>query len=124
MLADAIVLVHLSVVLFIVAGLPLVYIGAARGWHWVRAWAWRLLHLLAILLVAGESLLGIPCPLTVWEDLARRRAPGVGFIERWSDRVLFYDLPPRVFVLAYAGFALLVLWSWFVVPPARSRPRS
>ena len=119
MLADAIVLLHLSVVLFISAGLPLIHIGAARGWQWVRGWRWRALHLLAIVLVAGESLLGIACPLTVWEDLVRRREPGVGFIERWIDRVLFYDFPPQVFVLAYAGFAALVVRSWFTVPPVR-----
>jgi hypothetical protein len=123
MLAATIVLVHLCVVLFITAGLPLIFVGAALGWQWVRSWRWRALHLLAIVLVAGESLLGIACPLTVWEDMVRGREPGVGFIERWTDRVLFYDFPPRVFELAYAGFAVLVALTWFVIPPGRHAPR-
>jgi hypothetical protein len=63
-------------------------------------------------------LLDLPCPLTVWEDLVRRRAPGVGFIERWIDRVLFYDFPPRAFALGYVVFAALVALSWWLVPPA------
>src|ERR1700736_3430708 len=65
MLADVIVGVHLLIILFIVAGMPLVYLGAALRWPWVRSWRWRVLHLGAILFVAAESLLGITCPLTV-----------------------------------------------------------
>ena len=52
MLADAFLFVHLAVVLFIVAGLPLIYIGAACRWAWVREWRWRTLHLTAIVFVA------------------------------------------------------------------------
>jgi len=67
MLADAIVVVHFLIVLFVLAGVPLVYLGVVVHWAWVRRWHWRLLHLSAILFIAAESLLGIACPLTVWE---------------------------------------------------------
>jgi hypothetical protein len=54
MLADAIVVVHLSIVLFVVTMVPLVYLGAVRHWVWVRSWRLRLLHLIAIAVIAGE----------------------------------------------------------------------
>src|SRR5208283_4559700 len=78
MLADTVVAVHFLIVLFIVAGLPLVYLGVSLKWAWVRSRGWRALHLGAILFVAAESLLGITCPLTAWEDALRGRQPAVG----------------------------------------------
>ncbi len=126
MLADAVLLIHFVVVLFITTGLPLIYLGAALGWTWVRARRWRALHLAAIVFVAMESLLGIACPLTVWEDALRGGRPTIGFIERWIERIMFYDLPARVFILAYTGFAVLVAVTWVTVPPTRTchqRPR-
>ena len=121
MLADAVLFMHFAIVLFITAGLPLIYLGAARGWSWVRAWPWRVLHLAAILFVATISILGLACPLTVWEDALRGHRPGVGFLERWIERIMFYDLPAWVFLVAYTGFAVLVALTWAMVPPARTR---
>src|SRR5277367_1430903 len=109
MLADAVVLVHLTIMLFITAGLPLIYIGAARRWAWVRDRRWRALHVGVIGFVAAESLLGIVCPLTLWEDALRGRTSQEGFIERWVDRILFYDLPTWMFTTAYTIFAALVV---------------
>jgi hypothetical protein len=123
MLADALLIIHVAVVLFITAGLPLIYVGAACGWAWVRAWPWRALHLAAIVFVAAESLLGIACPLTTWEDTLRGHRPAAGFLERWLDRILFYDLPAWVFILAYTAFAVLVAAAWVMVPPARNFPQ-
>jgi hypothetical protein len=119
MLAAALVVVHLGIMLFITAGLPLIYIGAARRWAWVRDWRWRALHLGAIGFVAAESLAGIVCPLTLWEDTLRGQQSQTGFIERWVDRILFYDYPTWMFTLAYTVFAALVLVTWFVVPPTK-----
>src|SRR5271168_3489467 len=120
MLADTIVVIHLLIVLFVLTGVPLVYLGAARHWAWVRSWRWRLLHLIAIAVIAAESLIGIDCPLTVWEDRLRGEQISTGFIERWVDRVLFYDAPSWVFTAAYVGFAALVVITWVTVPPTRA----
>lgn len=122
MLADTIVVIHLLIMMFITAGLPLIYIGAARRWRWIRDWRWRVAHLAAIGFVAAESLVGIVCPLTLWEDALRGRESNEGFIERWVDRILFYDFPTWVFTVAYTAFAALVLITWFVVPPRKRRP--
>jgi len=61
-------------------------------------------HLGAIMFIAAESLLGIACPLTVWEYALRGQPFAGGFIERWIDQLLFYDAPPWVFTVAYVAF--------------------
>jgi len=119
MLAGAVVVIHFLIMLFVVAGVPAIYLGAARGWAWVRGRRWRLVHLGAILVIAAEPVMGIACPLTVWEDMLRHRQTTSGFIERWIDRLLFYDAPAWVFTAAYLAFAALVLLTWIAVPPAR-----
>lgn len=124
MLATTIVIIHLGIVLFIGAALPLIYVGRALGWRWVRDWRWRALHLGAIAFVAAESLTGIVCPLTLWEDAVRGQESQGGFIERWVDRFLFYDLPPWIFTVAYTAFAAAAVLTWFVVRPDKHRRKA
>ena len=123
MLADIIVVLHLLIVLFVLTGVPLVFLGRARHWVWVRDWRWRVLHLVAIATIAAESIFGIDCPLTVWEDKLRGQQTSVGFIERGVDRILFYDAPAWVFTACYVAFAVLVVITWLAVPPTKS-PRT
>jgi hypothetical protein len=126
-LADAVLVVHALLALFIVCGLVAIWTGAGLGWDWIRDRFFRLAHLLAIAIVATLSLLGIACPLTVLEDWLRTGSLNAqGFIQRWVSRLLYYDLPVWVFTLSYVAFALLVLLTWRLIPPhrtARSRPR-
>lgn len=120
MIADAILVVHALFVLFVVGGFVLILLGARR-WSWVRNRAFRVLHLAAIAFVAGESLLGITCPLTIWEDMLRGGRSEQSFIGRWVARLLYYNFPEWVFAAAYCAFALAVLWAWRAIPPhARS----
>jgi len=121
MVADVIVVIHLVIVVFIVGGVPVVYLGVALHWAWVRRRTWRVVHLGAILFVAAESLLGVACPLTVWEDALRGGHQRAGFIERWVHHVMFYQAPTWVFTTAYLAFAALVLVTWIAIPPIRHR---
>jgi len=127
--ADAVLMLHIGVVLFIVGGLVLVLAGGIKGWRWVRNLPFRILHLSAIAYVAAQAWLGIACPLTVFESWlrvqARQGAYQRGFIEDWLQRALYFDAPAWVFVLAYSGFAALVAASWWWVPPLRrAAPRT
>ncbi|HEY5897345.1 MAG TPA: DUF2784 domain-containing protein [Burkholderiales bacterium] len=119
MIADTILVVHFAIVLFIVGGLIAVWIGAAAGWQWVRKPWLRYLHLAAIALVAAEALIGMACPLTVWEDLARGGARPDSFIGRWVRAVMFYEAPEWIFTLAYVAWALATLATLRLVPPRR-----
>jgi uncharacterized protein DUF2784 len=119
MIADAVLVFHALFVLFVVGGLVLVLAGARR-WGWVRNRAFRILHLAAIAFVTAEALLGLTCPLTIWEDALRGGVSERSFIGRWVARLLYYDFPEWVFAAAYCAFALAVVWAWRAVPP-RSR---
>ncbi len=118
-LADLILVIHFLFVLFVVGGLALIWIGAAAGWRWVRNRWLRIAHLAAIFLVAAETLLGMVCPLTVWEDALRGAPIETSFIARWVHRVLFYSFPEWVFAVAYVVFALAVAVTFRLVPPRR-----
>ncbi|HEY1042592.1 MAG TPA: DUF2784 domain-containing protein [Telluria sp.] len=121
LLADAVLLVHAAIVVFVVLGLPLILAGGALGWTWVRNSWWRAAHLAAIAYVAGQQLLGVACPLTGLELSLRLRAgqPAYSgdFVAYWLARLMFYQAPAWVFSLLYAGFAIVVALSWLYVPP-------
>ena len=122
--ADAVLIVHVLFVLFVVGGFALILAGA-RQWGWVRNRAFRIAHLAAIVFVAAEGLLGVTCPLTYWEDVLRSTGREErSFIGRWLAWLLYYNLPEWVFALAYAAFALAVIWSWRAIPPRARSIRS
>jgi hypothetical protein len=127
-LADAVLTLHVAIVLFVIGGLVVILLGnwlRWKKWQWVNALWFRLAHLLAILFVVSESWLGIVCPLTTLEMWLRRQA-GVSsytgsFIEHWLQRLLYYDAPGWVFTLAYSVFGLAVVATWWWIPPRRRR---
>jgi polyferredoxin len=121
LLADALVVLHFLIVAFIAGGLVVVWIGAALGWGWVRNPWFRYLHLGAIAYVAGEALLGVVCPLTVWEDLLRGGARSESFVGRWVRYFLYYEAPEWVFTTAYVAWTLATLLTLRLVPPRISR---
>ena len=121
LLADVILIVHFLFVAFVVGGLALIWIGAAAGWQWVRNFWFRVAHLAAIAFVAGEALVGVWCPLTVWEDALRGVRGEKSFVARWIHRLMFYDFPGWVFTTAYVSFALVVIVTLVWLPPRRRR---
>lgn len=117
--ADAVLVVHAAFVLFVVASLPLIWLGAAFGWRWVRNPWFRGAHLAAIAFVVVETLLGYACPLTIWEDALRGSADERSFVARWVHAWLFWEAPPWVFATAYVAFGLAVLATYVGIPPRR-----
>lgn len=126
-LADALVVVHLAYVGFVVIGELLVLVGALLGWQWIANPWFRWAHLLAIATVVVEAVAGIACPLTVWERQLREAAgksqPDETFVGRIVHDVLFFDLPPWVFTSTYVAFGLLVLATFIWIPPRRAAKR-
>ena len=117
LIADAILVVHFVIAAFIAGGLVAVWVGAGLGWRWVRNRWFRYLHLAAIAFVAAEALLGMACPLTVWEDMLRGGVQAESFIGRWVRRLLFYEAPEWLFSAAYVAWAAATLVTLRLVPP-------
>ena len=119
--ADALLVLHVLFVVFVVAGRLLVFVGGLSGWRWVRNPWFRVAHLAAIGVVVLQSWLGVICPLTVWEMELRARAGDAvyagSFISHWLQELLYYQAPEWVFTTAYTAFGMLVLLSWLFVRP-------
>lgn len=126
LLANAVLVVHVGIAAFVVAGLFLVVAGNLWHWGWVNNAWFRIAHLAAIGIVVAESWLDIVCPLTTLEMWLRSRAGdasyGGGFIEHWLQQLLYFSAPGWVFVLAYSVFGLLVVASWWYFPPRFRAP--
>ncbi len=126
-LADALLITHALFACFVVMGLVAIYLGYFLGWTWVRNRLFRLAHLTAIGIVVLQAWLGRICPLTSWEMALRKQAGAAtyseSFIQHWLQSLLYYSAPEWVFTVVYTAFGALVLASWFIVHPQRSRPK-
>jgi hypothetical protein len=123
--AAAIFWMHMAVIAFNVAGLVLIPLGAWRYWRFVRNFWLRALHLGALAVVAFQAILGDACFLTIWQSdlLARAGEPTSSepLIERWVERIVFWNLPIWVFAALYCAVALYTLALWRLVPPIAPR---
>ncbi len=119
--ADIILAVHTLFVLLVILGFVFILVGGARGWPWIRNPWFRLGHLISVGTVAAQAWFGVLCPLTTLEVALRSRAGDVvysgSFIAHWMETLLYYEAPLWVFAIGYTTFGLLVVVSWFFVPP-------
>jgi hypothetical protein len=114
--ADVILVLHFGIAAWIVLGLAALWIGGWCGWQWTRRPLMRTLHAFAILVVAVQSVVGVRCPLTVWEDALRGIRSDSSFVQRWIGRLLYYDLPDHVFTLTYLAAVAATALAWWVYP--------
>ena len=119
--ADAVLFVHVALVMFVVGGLAFIVVGNLRDWRWANSLWFRFAHLATIAVVVAQGWLGAVCPLTVFEMWLRTRARETtysgGFIEHWLQALLYYEAPAWVFSLVYTLFGLIVLVTWWYFPP-------
>jgi hypothetical protein len=129
LLADVVVTIHLAYVAYVVVGQVLIVIAAPFRWQWARNPWFRLTHLLAIAIVAYEAVVGIRCPLTVWEEQLRELAgqpfdSGQTFLGRLFHDLLFYEgLPDIFFTTLYISMFVVVLQGIIMYPPRMFRIR-
>ena len=127
LLADAIVTIHLAIVSFVLFGLILILLGMCLKWQWIRNFWFRLAHVVTIGIVVFESLAGIECPFTTWENQLRVAAgqdvSQASFVGQLMNSLLFYDAPEYVFTICYCIFGALVLVAFVLAPPRWPRKR-
>lgn len=121
LLADVVVFLHAAYIGFVILGLLAIFLGVVFRWSWARNFWFRAVHLTAILVVVGEALLGVVCPLTTLEDYLRVQggsSPESGsFVGRWLHELIFVEASPEQLTLAYSLFGILVLLTFFLCPP-------
>ena len=117
LIADAILVIHFSVVIFISGGLLLVPLGYWLGWGWLANKRLRIIHAGAMALVTLETILGLTCPLTLIENYLSGMNTSESFIGFWVKRIFYYDLPMEYFAISYF---LCLAWTfsmWKLFPP-------
>jgi hypothetical protein len=128
-LADLVALVHALFSIFVVGGLVLLAARLVFGWRWPRRPGFRIAHCGAVLFVAARAWLGLPCPLTWFEDHLRANAAGDrSALVRQAHAAAFRGEDPERFrsavtlwALASVGLALFPTRSTSV-NAARSAP--
>jgi len=119
--ADAILIIHVLFVAFVIIGLLLIFLGKTRGWFWIRNPWFRLAHVAAIGVVSLLSWFGLMCPLTILEKALRLQAGEAvytsSFISHLLETILYYRAPMWVFAVCYTMFGAIVVASWIWVRP-------
>lgn len=127
-LAELVLAIHFTFVLFVLLGQVLILIGWVKKWIWTRNLVFRIVHLAAILFVVLESWLGISCPLTILESSLRQsfgdnKIEASSFVAFWVHKILFYSASEWVFTICYTVFGFLVVLSFiFYKPKKGSKP--
>ena len=121
LLADLLVVFHAAFVGFVVFGQVAILIGVLCRWQWARNFWFRTAHLLAIGYVALEALLGLACPLTVWENelraLAGQPVSDASFVGQLIHNLLFWRVQDWMLEYVHMGFGVLVLLTFVCAPP-------
>jgi hypothetical protein len=117
LIADAVLVIHFSVVIFVSGGLLLVPLGYQFCWGWLANKRLRIIHAGAMAFVTLETILGLTCPLTLIENYLSGMNTSESFIGFWVKRIFYYDFPVEYFAISYF---LCLAWTfsmWKLFPP-------
>jgi Protein of Unknown function (DUF2784) len=108
-MATLILTLHLLIILFFLVGFPVGLI--------LNHGVFRIIHCGALAGVTLLMVLGIPCPITLWEESVGDVSYEGSFIAFWLKRIVYLEWfdPAHVLILDIV-FALLVFTSFFWRP--------
>ncbi|MFH1490114.1 MAG: DUF2784 domain-containing protein, partial [Pseudomonadota bacterium] len=91
-------------------------------WKCVQNAKFRICHLSAMGIVLCETLIGMICPLTEWENDLRlkggqSRIYETSFVKDWVHKIMFFDFSERTFMIIYILFFALMLLTFWIIPP-------
>ena len=122
-LADLIVVAHLAWILFMLWGFVLTIRGFFHAEFFDRR-LFRTVHLCGIVYVSLLAILGSYCPLTILENVLRRRYdpefayPG-SFIVHYIEKIVYPDVQPFIILIPTVTIAVFTLVTFIVRPPRR-----
>jgi hypothetical protein len=113
---EFLLVLHFLIVLFVVAGFPLGLIFNHRGFRYFHCGVFTLIILL--------MLLGIPCPLTVLEEIYGVFSYEGSFIATWLRRIIYLEwVEPRHVVIMDVVFSAIVYSSFFWHPIGQNKQK-
>ena len=120
LLADAILTVHFSVVLFVGLGLIAGILFLLAGWPaWAGNRTFIYIHISVVAVSFKQTWVGVLCPLTTIEGQLRRLAGqsayDQSFVQYWLQRLLYYQAEPWVFTAFYTAFGVVALVVWIAI---------
>jgi hypothetical protein len=115
--AEVVWFIHAAYVFFVVGGQIAIGAGAIGDWRWVRNLWFRVAHFAAIGIVAFETLIDVPCSLTVLQDYLLMQG---GMRPRGFD-INPFSVPRGFWDATYLVFAGIVALTLVLVPPRTPR---
>lgn len=120
-LAHIILALHVACSLFVLLMPVLVPLGVWLSWPWVLNPGLRYAHLGLVLFIAGEVILGKPCPLMVWENHCRIRAGmplyTTGFFDYWVEAILKIPFKDWMFESIFLAVGIASVAQFFLLGP-------
>ena len=107
---------HFLIVLFFILGFPV-------GLYFNHR-LFRIIHASTLSGVSLLMMLGIPCPLTIWEETLRQSPVYEGsFLATWLNKILYMEGfdPTHVMLMDFA-FLVLVMSSFYWFPQRDAGP--
>ena len=121
LIADFILMFHFCVVIFITFGFFLIPIGYMYNWDWISNIQLRLFHSGMMVFITLETLLGITCPLTTFENSLRGIHQSKSFIGYWIKKIIYWDFPTQFFIILYCIFLVWTFLMWKLYPPRNTK---
>ena len=118
-IATFILILHFSIIIFIVGLFFLIPIGYRCGWVWQKNKKIRLFHLFLISIVTLETCIGVACPLTIIENNLRGVYVSNSFVYNFFNKMIYWDFPTVFFLITYLISLSWTIFMWFIFPPKK-----
>jgi hypothetical protein len=118
--AGLITVTHFVFIYGVLLALAFILVGGPLRWRWTRNFWFRLVHLIAIEIVASQGVVKVECPLTTIDREMRGSvydASASSPLVRFCHRLVYFRTETWIFRIAYVVLGALVLLAWVLLPP-------
>ena len=115
--SEIVLLFHFCIFLFITLSFFLIPLGYYLKWEWVKNKYYRLIHLVLMVIIFIETILGFMCPLTILENFLRNDIEINNKITQIIHQIMYWDLPTYQFIILYLLSLLYLIFLWFFFKP-------
>jgi len=123
-LADTVIVIHLLWIIFMLVGFFFTLYALAFRKSLLNWWKFRTLHLVGIFYVAGLTVLGKYCPLTILENKFRSQASPEkvyesSFISHYLEKIVYPEIDPLLIQIPTLALAVATILIFVLSPPLK-----